>query len=119
MDEQIKDRLLIALIILSIICLILAINSGLAAQKNKAMAQKELALRLDTEEKFEDVKSRFNFLEKKVVEARTAYEKEKKAHSENKDELATLKEDYEKLNILKLKIEEDLKEALFIKSQEQ
>jgi predicted ribosome quality control (RQC) complex YloA/Tae2 family protein len=108
MDEQLKDRVLIAMAILVTICLILAISSSVSAQKNKKNLQKEMVSRLDAEEKFANLSPRLSELEN----IKANLEGTQKALEEQKIVNQELSEELVKMKKLKEAIEEDLKEAL-------
>ncbi len=105
MDEQLKDRVLIASIVLAAVCLVLAISSGISATKNKTGVQKEMALRIEAEEKLNNISSRVSGLESDIAKTKTELNQETLSNQALKTEL-------EKLARLKDQLEKDLKEAL-------
>ncbi|MBM3252158.1 MAG: hypothetical protein FJZ11_05215 [Candidatus Omnitrophica bacterium] len=108
MDEQLKDRILIAMAILAVICLILAVSSSVAAQRSKKNLQKEMVSRLDAEEKFTNLSPKLAELESNKANlegALKSLEEQKIANQELTEELV-------KMRKLKETLEEDLKEAL-------
>ncbi|MFH1655357.1 MAG: hypothetical protein ABH954_01955 [Candidatus Omnitrophota bacterium] len=108
MDEQLKDRILIAMVILTVICLILAISSSITAQKNKKSLQREMVLRLDAEEKLTNLTPTVSELEN----TKTNLEGTTKVLEEQKIINQELRFELEKMKRLKETLEEDLKEAL-------
>ncbi len=63
MDDQLKDKVLIASIVLAAVCLVLAISSGISANKNKNGLQNEIRLRFEAQEKLNNVSGRITSLE--------------------------------------------------------
>ena len=119
MDEHTKDRYLLVCIIIGIFCLILAISSGMSAQKNKAAFQKEMASRLDKEEQLENSKFVVSALEQEIKKLQNQVNIERDARQKVKQELdeerfvtKALKEELVKTNKLKDTLENNLKEAL-------
>ena len=108
MDEQLKDRILIALVILTLICLVLAISSSMTVQRYKKDLQREMVLRLDAEEKLVDLAPKVSELEN----IKTNLEGMSKALDDQKIINQELRSEYEKMEKLKEALEEDLKEAL-------
>jgi len=108
MDEQLKDRILIALAILTVICLILAINSSIAVQRHKKTLQKEMVLRLDAEEKLTDLAPKIAELENTKSNLEGTTKSLENLQVINKE----LRAELEKMTKLKETLEEDLKEAL-------
>ena len=113
MDDALKNKFIIVLVILTVACLALAVNSAITAHKYNAMAQRETALRIDKEEKLTDVSTRFSYIENELQRAKQALKAELDAHGETKKKLTKTLEDYEKLNMLKIQLENDLKEVLY------
>jgi septal ring factor EnvC (AmiA/AmiB activator) len=114
-EEQVQSKVLLAAIILAVVCLVLAISSGIAASKNKVELQREMALRMETEERLAGTSSKSSSLEtelkseqQQLAEARAALEQEKLTTDALKTEL-------DKLTKLKEQLEKDLKDALFSK----
>ena len=109
MDEQLKDRILIAMTILTVICLILAISSSVTVQNYKKNLQKEMVLRLDAEEELAILSPKISELDSvktNLAGTTEALEEQKVINQE-------LMIDFEKMEKLKEALEEDLKEALF------
>ncbi|MFZ5800199.1 MAG: hypothetical protein ACOY3D_02330 [Candidatus Omnitrophota bacterium] len=114
-DEQVQNKVLLAAIILAVVCLVLAISSGIAASKNKLALQREMALRLEVEEKLAGISSKSTTLEsdlkssqEQLMQTKTALEQERLSNEALRTEL-------DKLTKLKEQLEKDLKEALFSK----
>jgi len=119
MEEGVKNKLILALAILTAIFLIFSISSCFSSCRQKAEIGREMALRMDLEEKI----SRFNQekvkLENKIKELDQLIAQEKKAHEASRKALSeerlvnkSLKEELDKVIKLKEKLEEDLKEVL-------
>ncbi|MDP2939273.1 MAG: hypothetical protein Q8O13_04230 [Candidatus Omnitrophota bacterium] len=116
MDEQLKDNVLVASIVLAAVCLVLAISSGISASKNKTNVQREMTLRLETEEKLNSVSSRLSSLESDLKKAQGEFDQTKSALSQEQLTTQALKTELEKTTRLKEQLEKDLKEALFSKT---
>ena len=123
MDEQLKERILFTCVIFAVVSLILAIGSGISAQRNKVKFQKEMALRLELEENLENSKFVFSALEEEIKKLQNQVDIEKEARQDIEEELKqeqlvsnALKEELIKTNKLKEILENNLKEALTAKS---
>ena len=112
-EEQAQNKVLLAAIILAVVCLILAISSGIAASKNKIALQKEMAFRMETEEKLAGVNSKSTTLESELKASQEQLTQTKTALDQEKLSGEALKTELEKLTRLKEQLEKDLKEALF------
>ena len=113
MDEQVQNRVLLSAIILAVVCLVLAISSGIAASKNKIALQKEMAFRMETEEKLAGVNSKSSTLENQLKTVQDTLTQTKAAFDQEKLTNEALKTETEKITKLKEQLEKDLKEALF------
>lgn len=119
MEESLKNRVILILGVLTVIFFLGTVSSCSTASRQKRARDKEMATRLDLEEKM----SKFN-QEKQALEAKAAsltkeLEEEKASHQATKKSLAqeqmveqSLKEELQKVTKLKETLEEDLKEAL-------
>lgn len=114
-EEQTQNKVLLAAIILAVVCLILAISSGIAASKNKIALQKEIAFRMETEEKLAGINSKSVTLESQLKAAQDQLAQTKTALDQEKLSSEALKTELEKMTRLKEQLEKDLKEALFSK----
>ncbi len=112
MDDQLKDKVLLASIVLAAVCLVLAISLGISAGKNKTGLQKELVLRMETEEKLSGISSRTTSLESDLKKAQDELSQAKSALSQEQLANQALKSELEKVTLLKEQLEKDLKEAL-------
>jgi peptidoglycan hydrolase CwlO-like protein len=119
MDERTRERYLLVCIIIGVFSLILAISSGISAQKNKVAFQKEMATRLDIEEQLENSKFVISALEEEIEKLQSQVNVEREARQKLKTELEeeklvtkALKEEIIKTNRLKETLERNLKEAL-------
>ena len=113
MDDQLKDRVLIASIVLAAVCLVLAISSGIAANRNKTGMQKEMASRMEFEEKLTNVSSHTTSLEADLKKSQDELLKTKTELSQEQLGSQALKAELEKTTRLKEQLEKDLKESLF------
>ena len=112
MDEQLKDRVLIAMAIITVICLIVAISSSIAVQKNKRSLHREMVLRMDIEEKLINVTPKVDVLENELRNTKANLEGATKTIKDLKTINAELRNELEKVNKLKETLEENLKDAL-------
>ncbi|MCM8781151.1 MAG: hypothetical protein NC908_04435 [Candidatus Omnitrophica bacterium] len=116
MEETLKDRLILILGILTVIFFIGMVGSCSNLNRYKTQRDKEIANRLDLEEKLTQDKQ---LLEKRLSSLTQELEEEKAAHQATKKALLqeqlvnqSLKEELQKVSELKNALEEDLKEAL-------
>jgi septal ring factor EnvC (AmiA/AmiB activator) len=119
MEEAIKNRVVIILIILSVMLFISTVGSCSNAYRQRTARNREMITRLDLEEKM----TKFSSVKKTIDDKLTALEKEleeeKTAHQATKNALVqeqlvdqSIKEELTKVTKLKEALEEDLKEAL-------
>jgi len=119
MEETIKNRIILILAILTAIFLIGMINSCSNAYRQKVARDKEMATRLDLEEKMNKFSQEQTTLNAKLKTKEKESEEEKAAYQATKNALVqeqlvnqSLKEELAKVTKLKETLEEDLKEAL-------
>jgi adenylosuccinate synthase len=119
MEETIKTRIILILSILSIILFIGTISSCGNAYRQKVARDKEMAKRLDLEERMSRFSQEKLAQEEKSRAQEKELEEEKAAHQATKNALVqeqlvnqSLKEELQKVSKLKEALEEDLKEAL-------
>ncbi len=119
MEEAMKTRLIVILGIFAIIFFIGMIGSCSNASRMRSARDKEMATRLDLEEKMSKFAQDKSGIEEKLKTMTQALEEEKTAHEVTKKALLqeqlvdeSLKEELTKVTKLKEKLEEDLKEAL-------
>jgi len=119
MEESLKNRIIIALVILSLIFLTGMIKSCSDSGRYKINGNNEMRTRLDCEEKLNNFSKEKTATENKVHAATQALEEERVALTAAKKALLqeqlvsqSLKEEIEKITKLKETLEEDLKEAL-------
>lgn len=119
MEEGVKNRIILILAIFTIIFFIGTMNSCSNAHRLKTVRDKEMALRLDSEEKLNKLAQDKITLEEKLNKLAQDLEEEKVANQSNRKALMqeqlisqSLKEELEKISRLKDKLEENLKEAL-------
>jgi len=119
MEENIKNRVILILAVLAIILSVGTISSCGNAQRQKFSRDKEMATRLDVEERLNKALQEKTDLGTKAGDLARALEEEKTAHQASKKSLAqeqlinqSLKEELDKVTKLKETLEEDLKEAL-------
>lgn len=119
MEEGLKNRLILILLVLTVIFFLWGVSSCSNATRQKRSRDKEMASRLDFEERVTKVAQEKTALEAKVNAATQDLEAEKAAHQATKKALLqeqlvnqSLKEELQKVTKLKEALEEDLKESL-------
>lgn len=112
LDEQLKDRIMIALAILTAMCLVLAISSSMASQKSKRALQKEMILRLENEEKLTNLTPKMESIESQLKNSQTNIEGLNKQLEDQNLINKELRLELEKMTKLKQALENNLKEAL-------
>jgi hypothetical protein len=119
MEESLKNRIIIALVILALIFLIGMIKSCSDSGRYKINGSNEMRTRIDCEEKLNNFSKEKAAIENKANAATEALEEERAALAATKKALLqeqlvsqSLKEEIEKITKLKEALEEDLKEAL-------
>ena len=119
MEEAAKNKLMLILAVLTLIFLITTVGSCSNYRMQKTARNKEMATRLDLEEKMSKYTTEKAVSEQKLAAALQGMEEEKTAHQATKKALLqeqlvnqSLKEELEKVSKLKETLEEDLKEAL-------
>ena len=123
MEEAIKNRIILILAILTVILFISTISSCSNAYRQKVARDKEMAARLDLDERMNKFSQEKTVLEDKLKAKEKEVEEEKASHEETKKALVqeqlvnqSLKEELQKVTKLKDALEEDLKDALTGKS---
>lgn len=127
MEDAEKNKLIWIVAIVACIFFLISVESCNYSYKQRLSKEKEIAARMDSEEKASKFSQEKNILEQKLKTAVHALEEEKENSLVTKKALEqeqlltqTLKEDLQKLTKLKEALEEDLKEALVtIKSKTQ
>lgn len=119
MEESLKDRLILILAISSIIFFMVMVGSCSNLRRLKLARDKEMATRLDFEEKTNKLMQEKTVIEERLNKLNQELEKEKLASEATGKTLLqeqlvnqSLKEELEKITKLKETLEEDLKEAL-------
>lgn len=119
MEESIKNRVMLVLAILTLIFFIGTIGSCGNARQWRSNRDKEMATRLELEEKLSKFTQDKLGTEEKLKSLTQELEEEKAAHQATKKALLqeglvsiSLKEEIQKVIKLKEALEEDLKEAL-------
>lgn len=112
MEDWLKNRILLGLGIFSAILLILTISLGGSSGRNKKMAQSEMAVRMELEEKMSNFSKEKAKLEDALEEEKAANQATKKALVAEQALNQDLKEELDKVTKLKEALEEDLKDAL-------
>jgi hypothetical protein len=121
MEESLKNRFILILSLLTAIFFIGTISSCNSSLRNKSARNKEMAARLDLEEKMSKFNQDKAAIDKQLAAVNQQLNEEKAAHQASKNSLLqeqlvnqSLKEELQKLTKLKEALEEDLKEALVI-----
>jgi len=119
MEELIKNRIILISSILTLIFFMIAIRSCHDVSRYRKAKDKEIATRLDLEEKMNKFTQEKAAVEEKLSSLTQELEEEKVAHQATKKALLqeqlvnqSLKEEIQKVTKLKEALEEDLKEAL-------
>ncbi len=119
MEDNIKNKIIIILALLAVIFLVVSFGSCNNFHKQKLSRNKEMAMRLDLEEKLSKLYQDKNNLERDLKTISKDFEGEQIAHDATKETLSqeqlanqNLKEELEKVTKLKEILEADLKEAL-------
>jgi len=119
MEESLKNRLILILGILTAIFFIATVSSCNSSLRNKSIRDKEMAARLDLEEKMSKFTQDKTNAEKQLTAVNQQLEEEKAGNQASKKALLqeqlvnqSLKEELQKVVKLKEALEEDLKEAL-------
>jgi len=119
MEDAIKTRIILILSILTLILFIGTISSCSNAYRQKAARDKEMATRLDLEERMSrftqdkaTLTDKMNAREQELEEEKAAHQATKKALVQEQLVNQSLKEELQKVTKLKDALEEDLKEAL-------
>jgi len=119
MEESLKNRLILILVILAVIFFLGTIRSCSATKRLKTALvelDKEKAFTWDTEQKVSELKKEKIILDKDLQEAKASLEVTRKALLEEQLANQGLREELEKITKLKEQLESDLKEALVGKS---
>jgi len=119
MEESIRNRMILILAVATAIFFIGTISSCNNAHRQRVARDKEMAMRLDLEERMSKFTQEKTTLESKIGNLGQGLEEEKVAHQATKKALLqeqlvnqSLKEELQKIVKLKEALEEDLKEAL-------
>ncbi len=124
MEESLRNRIILILAVLSVILFIGAVSSCGSAYRQKVSRDREMAMRLDLEEKINKIAAEKTLLEEKLSAKEQELEEEKTAHEASKKALVqeqlvnqSLKDELQKVIKLKEALESDLKEALVNKTK--
>lgn len=123
MEDALKSRLNLILAVLSAILFIGMVSSCSNAYRQRLAREKEMASRIDLEEKINNILQernssfdRLKQIEKELEAERLAHEETKNNFTQEQSINAALKDELQKVIKLKEALEEDLKEALVTKS---
>ncbi|MDD5005194.1 MAG: hypothetical protein PHS93_01660 [Candidatus Omnitrophica bacterium] len=105
--------------VLAIIGFILAFNTGAEAGKYKKLFEKEMAFRLDMEEKVNNFRNEKMSLTTALQDKDQEIEKLKSAVATKENDITKLQSDLDQMTLLKNKLEENLKEELAKKATAQ
>ena len=119
MEDNLRGRLVLVLGILSVIFLLLWVASCNDVRKFKVARDKEMNIRLESEQKLDEFTKQKTGLEDKINKVQQELAQEKAELQTTKKTLVqeqlisnSLKAELEKINRLKEALEEDLKDAL-------
>ncbi|MFH1577814.1 MAG: hypothetical protein ABIC18_01915 [Candidatus Omnitrophota bacterium] len=117
-----KNEIIIALSLLMVIFFISSISSCQSSAKQKKIVNQEKRLRMGLEEKAMALSSQNLVLEQKIIQLEESFKQEElisQAREEAlKKEISGLEEGLAKVNKLKERLEDNLKEALIISGSE-
>ena len=112
-EEVLKNRVILILVILTVIFFIATVGSCSNVHRYRVARDKEMATRLDLEEKMNKfMQDKVNSLTQGLEEEKAADQATKKALLQEQLVNQSLKEELQKVVKLKETLEEDLKEAL-------
>jgi len=119
MEESLKNRVILILVILTAIFFIGTIGSCASAHRNKVAFNREMTSRLNSEEQLNKFTQEKTALENKMKAATQELDQEKTAHEATNKALLqeqlinqSLKDELQKVTKLKDTLEENLKDAL-------
>lgn len=119
MEEGIKNRVIIILAVLTVIFFVSTVGSCSNANRQRLNRDKEMAARLDLEEKMskftqekEAIETKLNSLTQELEEEKAGHQATQKALLEEQLISQSLKVELQKVTKLKEVLEEELKEAL-------
>ncbi|MDD4940047.1 MAG: hypothetical protein PHE18_07000 [Candidatus Omnitrophica bacterium] len=115
MEENLKNRVILILVILTVIFFLGTLNSCGVSNKLKAALMemdKQKASSWDTEQKINDLKNENASMEKQFQDLKAENEDIKKSFLQEQLVSQSLKEELEKVTRLKEALEDDLKDAL-------
>jgi len=118
-EDILKNRVILILVILTVIFFIATVGSCSNVHRYRVARDKEMATRLDLEEKMSKfmqdktaMQDKINSLTQELGEEKAAHQATKKALLQEQLVNQSLKEELQKVTKLKEALEEDLKEAL-------
>ncbi len=119
MGDTLKNKMTIAVSALAALCFVFAIGSCSQATRQKSAREKEMAQRLDAEERLSvfnrekvALEERIAALQKELQAQKDSFEQAKAETAQEQSVNESLKLEIEKLNRLKTTLESNLKEAL-------
>lgn len=119
MEESVKNRIIVILVVLTAIFFMGTVGSCSNASRLKSSRDQEMAIRLDLEERMSNFTQEKQGYEEQIKGLTQGLEEEKVAHQATKKALLqeqlvnqSLKDELQKMIELKEALEEDLKEAL-------
>ena len=125
MSTRVKDVILIIAVVAAVISMMIAFNVSVKADKHKRSFEKEMAFRLDMEEKVTRLRNEKVDLLAKIKDKDLAIQKKdasikqlKKDISQAQDEIERLQLELERSNLLKQQLEENLKDVLSKQAQQ-
>jgi len=112
MEDFNKNQAIFILVILNLIFFISTVSLGRQVHKNKTALLRETNLRFDLEAKDAEFSKTLGKAEEKIKTLEKSLEEEKALYYEANKNLLETKEELDKVNKLKEKLEENLKDAL-------
>ena len=124
MDKGAKDLIILFIVIIAILAIVLAVNSNLKSDKNRRAFEKEMALRLDVEERVSKLRqenlglaAELKDKDLKIKKDEIRIELLEKDIADKEGRLAKIKKELDTMTLLKEKLEDNLKEELAKQSQ--
>jgi len=112
MEEAIRNRIILILSLLTAILFVATIGSCGTARRQRLARDKEMAIRLDFEEKVGALEKQVASLNQELQLVKTAADTSGKSLAQEQLASQALKEELQKVTKLKETLEDDLKDAL-------
>lgn len=107
-----KDRIIVASVILSTGCLVIAVKASLTVKKNKEKVEQERYIRMVAEEDLQNTYTKIKSLENSLTKAQNQVQSLQDVLEKEKNAGVNLKTELEKSTRYNQVLQEDLKDAL-------